>query len=149
MTIPYLVNFTPYTFSGELCQSIDDMVSVSVQQQFSFTDINYDIGSDDDVQLPILIKNITNNARLTVEIIADKNVFIINGNDALSNVITLAPNETKQLSVSLNKNRLNESVGLRQTNIKLVIKNITNGGIVTRDVGVSNLDIRYLTDRLL
>lgn len=150
MSIPFLIDFKSYTFSGDLCQSIDDMVSIGLQQKFSFSEVNYNLGSGDNITLPIAIKNITNNANLFVELSVDENVFVVNDNESLSSILlTLTPGQTSEIKISLNKRRLNETVGIIDSNIKLVIKNITNGTIVTRAVGVSKLDPRYITDRLL
>lgn len=147
MTVPYLINYTAYEYEGDQCKSIDDMVSISLQQQVPISNIVYNIGSLDDVSIPLLIKNLTTNTNLEVTILFDKNVFAVDGQRNINKkTITLNNGQTQQFTISLNKNSLNESIRKLQSNITLTVKNITNGTIVTRNAPVQLLDINLLED---
>ena len=60
MTVPYLIDFIPFTYTGEKCQSIDDMIAVSLLQRTPISNISYNVGSTDDINISVGIKNITN-----------------------------------------------------------------------------------------
>lgn len=149
MTVPYLIDFVPYSFSGELCQSIEDMVSVSLQQRTP-SNINYDIGSIDDVNIPVSIKNITNNTKLEVTVTFNNNVFVADDNKNINKItVVLEPDQIRTVAFVLNKQSLDNLVRKFETNITISIKNITNGGVVTRNVSVSKLPTSFLEQTIL
>jgi hypothetical protein len=143
MTIPFLIDFTPYEFNDIECRSIDDMVSVSLQQTVPVSNITYNIGSTDNIRIPLQIKNITNNANLEIKFTFDKNIFIINGTD--SSVI-LQPDEIREFNIEPNKTQLNESLRSLLTKITLEIKNILNGTVVTKDISAATLSVSNLAE---
>lgn len=150
MTVPFLIDFKPYEFVGEQCQSIDDMISISLLQQLPVSFISYDIASSDDINLPIAIKNITNNTNIEVTITIDANIFIIDNQSNVSNkTIQLGAGETGEFVISLNVDSLNNTIKIADSNINIVVKSITNGGIVTRNVPVMRLNTKVLEERLL
>lgn len=149
MTIPFLIDFTPYKFSGEICQSIDDMVSIGLQQKFNISTVDYDIGSNDDVNIPVSVKNITNNTRLEVTITFNKNMFVVDVDQNIDTItITLEPNQTRIFTFFLNKQMLDQTVGMFDTNISVKIRNLTNGGLITRNVSVTPLEVKFLDTQL-
>lgn len=150
MTIPFLIDFKPPEYSGEKCQSIDDMISISLTQQFPVSYVSYDIGSSDDINLPVAIKNITNNTDIEVTITLDKNIFIIDNQLNVSNKnVKIGAGETIRFVISLNKESLDNLTTVTNSSINIVVKNITNGGMVTRNVPVSMLNTNVLEERLL
>lgn len=150
MTIPFLIDFQPYSVTGEQCQSIDDMVSISLVQQFPQSVINYEIGSTDDVNIPLSIKNLTNNTKLEVEILFNVNVFIADDNPNINKITaTLEPGQFRIVEWVLNTRSLDQAISKFNTNIAVTVKNIMNGTIVTRNVPVASLPIRYLNETIL
>lgn len=150
MTIPFLIDFQPYSFTGEQCQSIDDMVSISLVQQFPQSVINYEIGSTDDVNIPLSIKNLTNNTKLEVEILFNANVFIADDNPTINKITaTLEPGQLRIVEWVLNTRSLDQAISKFNTNIVVTVKNIMNGTIVTRNVPVASLPTRYLDETIL
>ena len=78
MTVPYLIEYTPYQPNGYVCQSIEDMVFVGLYQTVPISYISYAIGSVEDIELPLIIKNITNSAKLDIALELNSEVFLIN-----------------------------------------------------------------------
>jgi hypothetical protein len=143
MTVPFLIDFTPYRFNGDECRSIDDMVSISIQQTVPVSSITYNIGSTDDINVPLQIKNLTNNADLEVMVMFDKNIFVIDGADS---VIRLKPETVRTLIIRLNKPVLNQALEKLLTTITFEIKNVLNGTVVTKNPTVTMLSINSLTE---
>jgi hypothetical protein len=143
MTVPFLIEFVPYKLNGEACQSIDDMVAISLQQSVPVSTISYNIGSSDDINIPLTIQNITNNAELEIAVIFDSNIFIIDG---VMTPLTLLPGEVQPFVVRLNKSRIDQSLETLLTSIKFQIKNKLNGTTVTKNASTSILTVNSLTD---
>lgn len=146
MTIPYLVNFIPDKVDGVLCQSINDMVSINLQQNVPLSTINYNIGSFDDVSIPLSVKNITNNAELEVELVFDGLIFLLNGEETAQTAFKLIPGEIVNVQLSLNKSSLDTASTKIETSVSVVIRNISNNGIVTKNSSVSLLNMDFLND---
>jgi hypothetical protein len=143
MTIPFLVDFKPYIFNGDECRSIDDMISISIQQTAPVSSITYNIGSTDDINIPLQIKNLTNNADLEVMVMFDKNIFVIDGADSM---IRLNPENVRTLIIRLNKPVLNQALEKLLATITFEIKNVLNGTVVTKNPTVTMLPINSLTE---
>lgn len=149
MTVPYLIDFKPYVYTGEKCQSIDDMISVSLLQRVPISNISYDIGSSDDINLPVAIKNITNNAQLEITVSVDKNIFVIDNQENVeSKTVILPAGLIERFVFTLNKNSLNQTVRTFNSNITITVKNITNGGIVTKNVSTSSFNVNFLDETI-
>jgi hypothetical protein len=136
MSSPFLINFTPIETDGVACTSINDMVSIDLQQQVDVSDIIYPVGVDENIS----IKNITNNALLTVKVIFSTQWFTTNDLDSFS----IAPNETRTINFQLNKSNVDELVNDTDASIRLEIENTVNGLLITKNPTVS-----LLTNRLL
>lgn len=150
MTVPYLIDFVPYKFSGEVCQSIEDMVSISLVQQVPISTIDYNIGSPDDVNIPISIKNITNNAKLEVTILFYNNIFVADDNKDIKKITAiLEPEQIRTVAFVLNKDSLDSAISRFETTVVVSVKNITNGGLVTRNFPVSKLPVKFLEQTIL
>lgn len=149
MTIPFLINFSPTQLRGEPCQSIDDMIVISIQQRTESTDINYNIGSLDDINLPISIQNVTNNANLEISITENKNVFLINNQKFSVYNFTLGPGEINTVIITLNKEVLDSVSENFQDTLQITAKNITNGAIVTKNLATNTLTVSYLDNTFL
>jgi hypothetical protein len=143
MTIPFLVDFKPYRFNGDECRSIDDMISISIQQTAPVSSITYNIGSTDDINIPLQIKNLTNNADLEVMVMFDKNIFVIDGADSM---IRLTPENVRTLIIRLNRPVLNQALEKLLATITFEIKNVLNGTVVTKNPTVTMLPINSLTE---
>lgn len=149
MTIPFLIDFVPYKFVGQKCASIDDMVSVSVLQRVPVSNIAYDIGSTQNIELPISVKNITNNASLQVTFSMDANVFVINNETGASEKnILLAPGQSETVVVTLNTDRLDQTIRTLQSQITLTVRNISTGGLVTRNTPPATLAVSFLDETI-
>lgn len=144
MTVPFLINFIPHKFSGDVCQSIEDMVSVSAQQRAPVTSIDYNIGSLDDISLPMAIKNITNNTSLEISVSDTRNAFLLNNAPLIGYTVTLGPGETNSFTVTLNKQTLDSVSNSFENILNVTIKNLTNGTVVTKNTTVSNLTVNFL-----
>jgi hypothetical protein len=143
MTIPFLIGFTPYEFNGDECRSIDDMVSISMQQATPSSTINYKIGSTDNINISLQIKNLTNNADLEIMVAYDRNIFIINDANL---IFTLKPGNVRAFVIKLNKPVLNRGLQSLLTTVTFEIKNVLNGTVVTKNRTVTVLPIRSLTE---
>lgn len=149
MTVPYLIDFKPYVYTGEKCQSIDDMISVSLLQRVPISNISYDIGSSDDINLPVAIKNITNNIDLEITVSVNKNIFVIDNQENVeSKTVILPAGLIERFVFTLNKNSLNQTVRTFNSNITITVKNITNGGIVTKNVSTSSFNVNFLDETI-
>jgi hypothetical protein len=137
------VDFKPYIFNGDECRSIDDMISISIQQTAPVSSITYNIGSTDDINIPLQIKNLTNNADLEVMVMFDKNIFVIDGADSM---IRLTPENVRTLIIRLNRPVLNQSLEKLLATITFEIKNVLNGTVVTKSPIVTMLPISSLTE---
>jgi uncharacterized protein YlaN (UPF0358 family) len=147
MTIPYLLQTIPPNFTGVECKSINDMVSVNLQQVAPTSTIPYRIGSSDNIRISLQLKNLTNNAQLEVEVVVDENIFLIdNSLSGSSKKILLDPEQTKGILLSLNKERLNSTVNSTTSTVAVKITNITNGTVVTKNTSVSSLTVAILND---
>jgi hypothetical protein len=119
------------------------MISISIQQTVSVSSITYNIGSTDDINIPLQIKNLTNNADLEVVVMFDKNVFVIDGADSM---IRLKPENVRTLIIRLNRPVLNQSLEKLLATITFEIKNVLNGTVVTKSPIVTMLPISSLTE---
>lgn len=147
MTIPYLIEQTPYTYQGTVCQSIDDMVSINLQQRTPVQELQYNISSQDDVEILLSVKNITNNTSLELVINFEQSAFkIYRDNWNGVSAIILPPNTTTTFVIKLNKAILDSSVTDVLSNIELSVKNIVEGQVTTKDDSVSRLDLVFLDD---
>lgn len=143
MTVPFLIDYTPYRFNGEECRSIDDMVSISLQQVVPLSNITYNIGSTDNINISLQIKNLTNNADLEINILFDKNIFII---ESVQLPIILKPGNVTPLFIKLNKPQLDQSLEKLLTTITFEVKNLLNGTVVTKSPSVTTLTLSSLTE---
>lgn len=148
MTIPYFLNYTSFSSNGIECRSIDDMVSISAIQKTPMTEINYNIGSEERLVLPYQIKNLTNNTRLEVSIKFDSNVFLVNSRSDIVSII-LEAGQTRQFNITINSTNLDKLVGNFKSIITVDIKNISNGTVVTKNIGVSGLATSDIGDVLI
>lgn len=147
MTIPYLIEQIPYTYQGTLCQSIDDMVSINLEQRTPVQEVQYNISSPDDVEILLSVKNITNNTSLELVINFDQSAFkIYHENLDGVHAIILPPNTTTTFAIKLNKTVLDSSVTDVLSTIELSVKNIAEGQITTKDITVTRLDPMFLDD---
>lgn len=143
MTVPFLIDFVPYRFNGEECRSIDDMVSISLQQVVPSSNITYRIGLPDNINISLQIKNLTNNADLEINILFDKNIFII---ESVQLPLILKPGNVTPFFIKLNKPQLDQSIEKLLTTITFEIKNLLNGTVVTKSPAVTTLPINSLTE---
>jgi hypothetical protein len=146
MTIPYLINFIPNKVEGVLCQSINDMVSVSLQQNVPISTINYNVGSFDDVLIPLSVKNITNNTNLEIEVLLDDTIFLLNASNFTGKKFRLIPGEIVTFTISLNKDVMDKTSIRENTDISIKIKNVTNNGIVTKNSSATMLNMDFLNE---
>lgn len=148
MTVPFLIDFTPHQFLGNICQSIEDMVFINIQQRVPSTGIEYNLGSLDDISLPISIQNVTNNADLEVTITETKTAFLIDNQPVVNFMIKLSAGETKNFIITLNKKYLDALSNNIDSILNIKIKNITNGATVTRNRQTNKLTVNFLDNTL-
>lgn len=152
--IPYLVDYKPYQLpSGQLeCLTIDDMVTVDVQSSIEPTTITYYVGSQSTYRLFVTLKNITNNATLTVSMPFPDSLFIVEPTTR-KNVMKfeLAPQESKTITIQLNKNNLNSlsEYNTFETNLPITIKNVINGSVATKNINAALVAPTYLPQSVI
>jgi hypothetical protein len=147
--IPFLVNYTPYTFpTGQVeCNNVSDMVSVDLQTNQTPVEVEYYVGAEFSYQFSMQIKNLTTNSTLKISMPFSNTIFIVeNSNKQNSIDFTLLPQEIKQLNVQLNKDGLNGSANYDklQTNLPLTITSIENGMVVVKNSIITVLPPSYL-----
>lgn len=148
MTIPYLIDYTPYIDELMVCKTIDDMVSIDLIQEVPSTQINYNIGSLEDITMTIAIKNITNNANVEAILTVDPNIFLVDTQIVPSKNKIIAPEETARFVIQLNKASLDNMKLTVDSNIELTVNSVLNGRLITKNVSVSKLTARYLPETL-
>ncbi len=139
MSSPFLISFTPIQTDGFVCTSINDMVSIDLQQ-IDVSQIIYHVGTDDNINIPVSIKNITNNTLLNVKIIFSTQWFSMD----VTNPFSIAPGETRTINFQLNKPNVDTLVNDTDASIQFEIENVANGSLITKNPTVS-----LLTNRLL
>jgi hypothetical protein len=121
---PFYKSFVPFSSpQGTIAtNNIFDMVSVNYIQPQRDVIINQPLGTGEVYSFIIRIKNITNNARLSVQFVND-NFFIIEEKNFI-----LESNETKNITITANNLHINEQADklIQKSNIKIIVKNITN-----------------------
>jgi hypothetical protein len=140
MSSPFLISFTPIQTDGFVCASINDMVSIDLQQQIDVSEIMYRVGTDDNINIPVSIKNITNNTLLNVKAIFSTQWFSMD----VANPFSIAPGETRTINFQLNKPNVDTLVNDTDASIQFEIENVANGSLITKNPTVS-----LLTNRLL
>lgn len=136
MTIPFLINYEPYTFpqGTVILSNINDMVSIDTNLPET---IEYGIGAVENFNYTITITNLTKNATLEVTVEFNKSVLMVGTQETVTPIIfTIAPTNQQQLQVYLNKETLdtNTSYIPMQGNISFVVKNLANGTVVFKNV---------------
>lgn len=144
MTIPFLLNFTPYNLNGIAASSINDMVSIDTEQLVEQSEILYELGTNKNINLPISIKNLTNNAQLQVTLQFDKTVL----SASLPDVFLLSPEETKTFNIRLNVDGLNNMSRNTDTEFDIVVENLSTGAVVTKSPNVTSLNKKLLTQTI-
>jgi hypothetical protein len=121
---PFYKSFVPFRKpEGTIAtNNIFDMVSVNYIQSEKDIIINQTFGAEEVYSFVIIIKNITNNAKLSVQLNND-NFFIVEEKNFI-----LEPNETKNITITANNLHINEQSDklFQKSNIKIIVKNITN-----------------------
>jgi hypothetical protein len=121
---PFYKSFVPFRQPQETIatNNIFDMVSVNYIQPQRDVIINQTFGASEVYTFIIRIKNITNNAKLSVQLNND-NFFIVEEKNFI-----LEPNETKNITITANNLHINEQSDklFQKSNIKIIVKNITN-----------------------
>jgi len=137
--IPFLINYTPPQIR-DLTENIQDMISYNILPLQTPLNIEYPIGSSEVNQeaFRITFRNLTSNATLQVAQRQTRELLLFLENNILVDArtirITLAPAETKELTILFNNETLNSSVQ-RNTleNLQLVVTYAQTGRLITRN----------------
>ena len=132
-TIPSLVNYEPY-INNDICDLIDDMVSVDLKPILIPTNISYYVGAESTYNFTMTVKNLTTNATLRVRMPFNDQVFSVDGSVKLPSTVdgpnrttldfTLTPRESRTIQIELNKSGLN---GNSNSNLEITLPlNIQN-----------------------
>lgn len=150
MTIPFLVSFVPFISPNQqICQSIDDMISINLMQTVAASNITYNIGTSEDVNIPLEIKNLTSNSSLEVGVDSDNKQFLIDGLVSSGQTFLLNPGQTKTYVITLNTSQLDTTVGSFLEKLRLTVKNISNGEVITKPLGVAGVSTRLLEETII
>lgn len=145
-SIPYLLNYRPYSISSDstLCETINEMISVDLRAYSTPVQIEYFVGASDNIDVVMNLKNLTVNANILVNLIYDNRFFVIN-----TPSVTLLPEEQKQINISLNKSVLDFGPDQTfETSIKIEARNLVTGQLVIKKANTSNLSPKYLPEKI-
>ncbi len=129
-SIPFLVNYEPFVLEAnkQTCQSIDDMIEYD--ENITTQTFDYELGTNETFNFTFPIKNITDNATITIESNYEENVFL------QTDEIILAPGEGKNITVTSNSEYLNTITSVENILfiLKFTVTNIMNGQLITKTV---------------
>ncbi len=136
MSIPYLLSYEPYKpLQGtRVINSINDMVTISFNPP---SEINYAIGTDQQYNDTIIVRNITSNVTLQITIEFNDAILNINTNNTKSPyVFTLGPNIQTSLSVQLKTSFFDRQSNITPVTapVKFTVKNLLNGTVALKNV---------------
>jgi hypothetical protein len=134
--IPFLLSYEPYQppTGTRVINSINDMVTISFNPP---SEINYNIGTDQQYNDTIIIRNTTSNVTLEASIEFNDKILSINTNNTTSPyVFRLAPNTQTSLPVQLKFSFFNQRSSITPTTvpIKFTVKNLTNGSVALKNI---------------
>jgi len=135
-TIPFLLSYTPYTppAGTNTINSINDMVVITFAPP---TEINYAIGTSQQYNDTIVVKNITANVRLETTIeFNDKMVGIRTDNTISPYVFIVEPGAQVMLPVTLKTAFFDarSSIAPATVPINFTVKNLSNGSVALRNI---------------
>lgn len=147
VNIPYLVSYREYQPpSGTvLLDYVKDMVSYNLVEPTSSVALEYNIGADGDYPQTLIVKNITNNARLKIRIQYDTQIFTITNPDTnqIGNPVEfiIPAEQTKNITIKINKDNLNQKTEREviPTEIKMFVTNLYNSTVITKNVSVATI----------
>ncbi len=119
---PYFQKYTPYPFpSGTVpVNNVSDMISYNVIVPDSEVGIAYNVGASGSFQYDYIIKNITKNTKLRVEVVPHAYFSA-----SVSAPIILTPAQQQTITISLDKAKLNLDAGVQDVSASVLIK-VTN-----------------------
>lgn len=136
MTIPFLIDFKPYVPNGVLTESIDDMVSINLEQLVDRTDIVYELGYEKNIDISVTVKNITANTQLQITLNFNKTLL----ESSLPDRFFLLPEETKTLFITLTAEALSNLSTSTDVDFEIIVENVFTGEQVTKKPNVSLLN---------
>jgi len=134
--IPFLLSYEPYQppTGTRVINSINDMVVISFNPP---SEINYAIGTDQEYNDTIIVRNTTSNVSLEVTIEFNDKILSINTNNTTSPyVFTLASGTQTSLPVQLKSAFFDarSSVAAVTTPINFTVKNLSNGSVALKTI---------------
>ena len=134
--IPFLLSYEPYQppTGTRVINSIDDMVVINFNPPL---EINYAIGTDQQYNDTIIIRNTTLNVSLEVTVEFNDKILGINTNNTMSPYIfTLASGTQTSLPVQLKSAFFDarSSVAAVTTPINFTVKNLSNGSVALKTI---------------
>lgn len=140
---PLMKSFTPYYVpeNTEVCDFIENMISISIVPNPKKTTLSYDIGAEYTYSNVVSIRNLTNNSNIKVAIMHDPKIFIVSETEFI-----LGPVEEKNVVFELNKSQLNTFLGLSNNQQKISIRatNVSNERVINKDLNTKS----YVTEML-
>lgn len=137
-------NFTPFQLppGTVLSENIDEMFSYDLQIPNERFEIDYIVGSDDTYPFELSLKNLTQNATLTVLVEYNKDIFVIRGEQ-----FTLNPGQVQTVGVQLNTERLDvySSRTVFDNEIKVSVTNVKNNSVIYKNTTENILEPKSLS----
>jgi hypothetical protein len=135
-TIPFLLSYTPYVppTGTSTVNSINDMVVITFNPP---TEINYAIGTTQQYNDVITVKNITSNVRLETTIeFNDKMLGIRTDNTTSPYVFIVEPGAQVILPVTLKTAFFDarSSIAPVTAPINFIVKNLSNGSVALKNI---------------
>lgn len=134
--IPFLLSYEPYQppTGTRVINSINDMVAISFNPP---SEINYAIGTDQQYNDTIIVRNTTSNVTLEASIEFNDTILSINTNNTTSPyVFRLAPDTQTSLPVQLKFAFFDQRSSVTPTTVpvKFTVKNLTNGSVALKTI---------------
>jgi hypothetical protein len=143
---PFLQSYQPYEVppNTQLAEVVENMISYDVFVNGNPVNLTYLIGAENTYLFSILLKNITTNVILDVEIQQDTPIFVIN----TRNVFSLAPGQIEQIDLELNKEYLNSTTTIFEflATMNIRVSNRTNGTVSLVDLTTDRFAQQQLAD---
>jgi len=135
-TIPFLLSYTPYTppTGTNTINSVNDMVVINFIPP---TEINYALGTSQQYNDTIIIRNITSNVRLETTIEFNDKIFGISTNNTISPyVFVVEPGAQATIPVTLKTAFLDARAGTAPitTPINFTVKSLSNGTVALKNI---------------
>lgn len=145
---PFLQSYQPYQIPAntQLAETVENMISYDIVANGAPTNFTYLIGAENSYSFSIVLKNITTNAVLDVEIRQDKEIFTV----LTERIFELSPGQTVRIDLEINKPYLNSITTVFNflATMELRVSNRQNGTVVLVDLTTDGFSQRFAQQQL-